>query len=263
MSLVASTIRDGIRTLTINRPQALNALNDAVMADLLAALDAIAADPATRVVVLTGAGERAFVAGADVKAMADMDRDAAYALSRRAQGLQQRLRTLPQPVIARIRGFCLGGGLELALGCDLRIATTDARFGLPEVSLGILPGGGGVTLLHRIIGAGPARRLCLTGEIIDAAAALRLGLVGEVVEPDALDARVRAVALQLARRSAHGLAQLKRALEAAETLDVEQGLAAEARAFAGCFDHSDQREGMTAFVEKRPARFAGAPEVDT
>jgi enoyl-CoA hydratase len=263
VSLVASTLEDGIRTLTLDRPQALNALNDALMADLETALDAVAKDASTRVVVLTGAGERAFVAGADVKAMVAMDPAAAHTLSRRAQGLQQRLRTLPQPVIARIRGFCLGGGLELALGCDLRIATTDSRFGLPEVSLGILPGGGGVTLLHRIIGAGPARQLCLTGEIVDAATALRLGLVGEVVEPDALDARVRSVALQLARRSAHGLAQLKAALEAAETLGVAEGLEAEARAFAGCFGQPDQREGMTAFALKRPPHFAGAPEVDT
>jgi enoyl-CoA hydratase len=244
--------REGaIAVLTVNRPEARNALDADTVDALVAAFEAIERDAGVRCAILTGAGDRAFVAGADIKAMAGLDPTGARAFSERGQHLGAVAEGLRVPVIAAVNGFALGAGLELALVCDFIYADPGANFGLPEVSLGVIPGFGGTQRLAGRVGVARARELCFTGEIIDADEALRIGLINAVVEPGTLMDRARAVAADIAARAPLAVAAAKRALRAQADAAGEAGLAVERDLFAGLFATRDQKEGMRAFVDKR------------
>jgi enoyl-CoA hydratase len=249
--------RDGaVAILTVDRPEKRNALSAAVRAELIAALDALRDEAEVRVLVVTGEGEKAFVAGADIGEFAERT-----PLEQRAVMTGRRvfdeIAAYPKPVIAMINGFALGGGCELALACDLRIAADTAKLGQPEINLGIIPGGGGTQRLPRVVGTGQAMRLVLTGEIIGAAEALRIGLV-DVVHPAAeLRERTLEVARGMATKSAVALQMAKSAIRAAAEMPMAAGLAYETELFATCFASDDKREGVAAFLEKRPASFTG------
>jgi enoyl-CoA hydratase len=227
-----------------------------VRRELIAALDELRDDAEVRVLVLTGAGEKAFVAGADIGEFAERT-----PLEQRAAMTGRRvfdeIAAYPKPVIAMINGFALGGGCELALACDLRVAADTARLGQPEINLGIIPGGGGTQRLPRVVGTGQAMRLVLTGEIVDAAEALRIGLV-DLVHPAAdLRARTLELARAMAAKSPVALQMAKSAVRAAAEMPLAAGLAYETELFATCFASDDKREGVAAFLEKRPASFTG------
>jgi enoyl-CoA hydratase len=249
--------QDGaVAILTIDRPEKRNALSGQVRAELVTALDALRDDGTVRVLVITGAGDKAFVAGADIAEFADRT-----PLEQRATMTGRRVfdevAAYPKPVIAMINGFCLGGGCELALACDVRIAADTAKLGQPEINLGIIPGGGGTQRLPRVVGTGQAMRLILSGEIIDTAEALRIGLV-DVVHP-AADLRERTLefARAMAARSPVALRMAKSAVRAAAEMPLSAGLQYETELFVTCFASADKREGVAAFLEKRPASFTG------
>jgi enoyl-CoA hydratase len=246
-----------VATVTVNRPQALNALDGATLAALGGAFGALATAPAVRCVILTGAGDKAFVAGADIKAMAAMTPAEAAALASLAHNLGALVDEMAAPVIAAVNGFALGGGLELALLCDFIYASKTAKLGQPEVGLGVIPGLGGTQRLPRRVGVARARELLYTGAIIDAAEALRLGLVNAVLEPAELMPRVRAVAEAIATRAPLAVAAAKRATRVGADLPLEGALALERELFSGLFATQDQKEGMRAFVEKRAAKWSG------
>ena len=241
-----------IRVVTIARPAALNAIDPPTMRALLEAFEACRLAPTPRAVILTGAGERAFAAGADIAAMAGMSVDEARAFSELGLAVGRSIETLPLPVIAAVNGFALGGGCELALACDFIYASATARFGLPEVKLGAIPGFGGIARLVRRVGAARAAELLFTGDPIDAAHAERLGLANKVVDPAALMAEARRVATAIAARAPLAVAAAKAALRSG--LDVAQVEAhrTESRAFGDLFSTHDLREGMRAFLEKSP-----------
>jgi len=233
----------------------MNAFDLATLTDLRDALEELAADEKARVVVLTGAGEKAFAAGADIKYMSGLDVAGAGewgALGHQAAGL---LEDMPKPTIAAIDGFALGGGCEMALGCDLRYASPRSKLGQPEINLGLVPGWGGTQRLARICGVAVARDLILTGRLVDAEEALRIGLVNELADP-VLD-RARETAALLAAKSPLALAAAKRLLNRAGSGEYGDNLRAEAGEFADLFATEDAKEGMTAFVEKRDAEFTG------
>jgi enoyl-CoA hydratase len=247
---------DGVATVTIHRPEKRNALNAQVRRELVDALDALAEDPDVRVVILTGAGDRAFVAGADIGEFAERS-----PLEQRAAMEGRRvfevLADHPKPTIAAINGYALGGGCELALACDLRIAARSARLGQPEVALGLLPGGGGTQRLPRLVGLGRALRMILTGDLLDAEEAARIGLVDEVVDDDALAGRARAVANRIAAHSPVAVKLIKQAVRAAAELPLSAGLALERELFITAFASEDRAEGVAAFLEKRTPAFRG------
>ena len=249
-------IAGGVATITVNRPDKRNALNSQVRAETVAALDALRADDSVRVVVFTGAGEKAFVAGADIGEFAERT-----PLEQREAMTGRRvfdeIAAFPKPTIAMINGFCLGGGCELALACDVRVAADSAKLGQPEINLGIIPGGGGTQRLPRVVGMGQAMRLVLSGEVIDAAEALRIGLV-DVVHPAAeLRERTIEFARGMAAKSPVALRMAKAAVRAAAEMPLAAGLAYETELFVTCFGSEDKREGVAAFLEKRPAEFRG------
>ncbi len=249
---------DGITIVTIDRPKALNALDRTTLLRLGVLLDEAAADPALRVLVVTGGGEKAFVAGGDISAMASMTTQEAHAFARLGQGVLCRLEALSVPTIAALNGFALGGGLELALACDLVYASERAKVGQPEVNLGVIPGFGGTQRLPRRIGPMKALELCVTGDIIDAATAREWGIVLEVFPAAELLPKVLEIAARIASRGPLAVAAAKRALRAGGQADQATGCALELEAFAVLFGTQDQREGMQAFLQKRPARFTGA-----
>ncbi|HEV2148193.1 MAG TPA: enoyl-CoA hydratase-related protein [Longimicrobiaceae bacterium] len=247
-------IDGAVATVTVNRPEKRNALNSHVRGDVVTALDFLREEESVRVVVFTGAGEKAFVAGADIGEFAQRT-----PLEQRAAMTGRRvfdeIAAFPKPTIAMINGFCLGGGCELALACDVRIASDGARLGQPEINLGIIPGGGGTQRLPRVVGTGQAMRLILSGEIIDAAEALRIGLV-DVVHPAAeLRERTMGFARGMAAKSPVALQMAKAAVRAAAEMPLSAGLAYETELFVTCFGSDDKREGVAAFLEKRPAEF--------
>ena len=251
----------GVRVLTIDRPKALNALSPAVIAELgHAVVDVEAAVRAgeVRALVLTGAGERAFVAGADIAAMADMTEGAAYEFSRSGHAVADALASLPIPVIAAVGGFALGGGCELALACDFIYASDNAKFGQPEVGLGVIPGFGGLGRMTRRVGLARALELCLTGDTIGADEALRIGLCNRVLPRAELLEAALASAKKIAAKGPLAVAAVKRVLHAGADLTLAQANTLEVEAFAGLFATADQKEGMAAFLGKRPPKFTGA-----
>lgn len=243
--------RAPIAIVTINRPAAMNALNRAVIEELSWTVGAVAGDASIRVLIITGAGDRAFVAGADIETLSTMSPVEGREFMRLGHGLMRVLEELAQPVIAAVDGYALGGGLELALACDLAVASERARFGLPETGLGIIPGFGGTQRLAHRIGHARAREAILTGEMFDAAKALEWGLVNRVVPAGEALAAARALADKLATRPAVALAEAKAALHAAATMEEDAGLSFERRAFAVAFASEDRTEGTRAFIEKR------------
>jgi enoyl-CoA hydratase len=249
--------RGRVAVITINRPQKLNALNIQTRAEGAAALDELREDESVRVVVITGAGEKAFVAGADIAEF-----EGRTAVTQRdvmtARSLFTAVDTFPKPVIAMINGFCLGGGCELALSCDIRIAGENARFGQPEINLGIIPGGGGTQRLTRLVGEGKAMELILTGDMIDAQHAYNLGLVNMVVPAADLEAKTMELANRIAEKSPVALRMAKEAVKTAARANLDEGLRREVDLFALCFSSADKDEGVRAFLEKRKPEFKGA-----
>lgn len=249
------SIDAGIATITMNRPQALNAFDSAQLDVLLTVIRDVAANSGVRVAILTGAGERAFAAGADIKEMVALDATEGLAFGRRGHAVANALEAMPQPVIAAVNGFAFGGGCELALACDIRIASENARFAQPEVGLGIPPGWGGSQRLPRLVGPGMASELILTGRHVFAEEALRIGLVNAVHPLDQLLPAAQEMARTIARNSPRAVRSAKSLMKLAYQGAPGAGLDAEVRAFGAAFETPDQREGMTAFVEKRAADF--------
>jgi enoyl-CoA hydratase len=250
-------VGDGIAWITINRPDKLNALNRKTVAEIVVAVEQAKSDPAVRVVVLTGAGEKAFVAGADIKEMASMNAAEGQEYSRFLHASLQTLEHCPKPVVAAINGFALGGGCELAMACHVRLASAKARLGQPEVNLGLIPGAGGTQRLPRLVGRGRALDLVLSGEMIDAEEALRIGLVNRVFPADGLRDGVQVYAKTLQSKSPIALARAIEAVVVGGEASLGEALRVEAAMFGLCFATEDMREGTTAFLEKREAAFSG------
>jgi enoyl-CoA hydratase len=248
--------RAGVVILTINRPDKLNALNSKVHAEGVAALDELKTDDSARVIVITGAGEKSFIAGADISEFAGQTPTSQRNLFHQ-RSLFNSLDTFPKPVIAMINGFCLGGGCELALACDIRIANEKARFGQPEINLGIIPGGGGTQRLTRLIGEGKSMEMILTGDMIDAPTALQLGLVNHVFTSEELETKTIALASKIAEKSPIALQLAKEAVKLASRSNLDEGLRREVDLFAVCFSTEDKEEGVSAFLEKRMPVFKG------
>lgn len=248
--------RERVALVTINRPDKLNALNIKTREELANALDELRADAEIRVVVLTGAGEKAFVAGADINEFAGRTAVQQRAVMK-ARNIFVTAEDFPKPLIAMINGFCLGGGCELALSCDIRIASEKARFGQPEINLGIIPGGGGTQRLTRLVGEGKAMQMILSGEMIDAQEAFRLGLVNEVHPVADLETRTMELANKIAEKSPVALAMAKTAVKTAARTTLREGLDQEIDLFALCFSSEDKEEGVRAFLEKRKPDFKG------
>jgi len=249
--------KGAIAYVTVNRPKVLNALNTPTWTDLHAAFEDAKADVSVRGVILTGAGDKAFIAGADISELADVDAYGAEESSRFGQGVLDLVENLGKPVIAAINGFALGGGCETAMACTIRIAAEHAKFGQPEVKLGLLPGGGGTQRLPRLVGKGRALQLILTGETISAQEAYRIGLVNEVVSAADLIGRAEAILKQI---MANAPIAVKFSLDAANKgLETSQreGLALEASYFGICAATEDKKEGTSAFLEKRAPKFRG------
>ena len=248
---------DGVGVLTINRPKALNALNTATLRELASALEELERDEGVKVIIVTGAGERAFVAGADISEMVNFGPMEAEAFASLGQQVMMRIQRWPKPVIAAINGFALGGGCELAIACDIRIASEKARFGQPEVKLGVPPGFGGTQRLARIIGPGKAKEWILSGEMYDVQEALRVGLVEKVVPAERLMDEARALARTIASRGQVAVKLAKMCIDRGLDMDLESGCALEKQSFSLCFSTADRSEGMRAFLEKREPRFTG------
>ena len=246
-----------VATITINRPDKRNALNATVRREIVAALDALRDDGEIRTVVFTGAGEKAFVAGADIAEFAERTA-IEQRVAMEGRRVFDEVAAYPMPTIAMINGFALGGGCELALACDLRVAARSAKLGQPEIRLGLLPGGGGTQRLPRLVGTGRALRLVLTGELIDAAEAERIGLVDLVVDDADLTDRTMALARTIAGYSPVALRLAKAAVRAAEEMPLTAGLALERELFVTAFGSEDRKEGVSAFLEKRAPAFRGS-----
>ncbi|MDT8900599.1 short-chain-enoyl-CoA hydratase [Anaeroselena agilis] len=249
--------QDGISVITINRPKALNALNADTMGELDRLADTLAKDPAVKVVIITGAGDKAFVAGADISYMQPLGAVEGREWAKFGQAVFNKIENLPQPVIAAVNGFALGGGCELAMACDIRIASEKAKFGQPESTLGIPPGFGGTQRLARLVGKGRAKELLFTADMIDAAEAYRIGLANKVVAPEELMDAAKAMAQKIMSRSPIGVRMCKVAINEGLDTDLETGVAYEAEVFGLCFATADQKEGMAAFLEKRKPNFTG------
>lgn len=250
-------IDNHVATVTMNRPEALNAFNPEQMRGVIDAFNDLRDDERVRVAILTGAGERSFAAGADIKKMATMSSAEGFAFGRLGHELANAIERFPRPVIAAVNGYALGGGCEVALASDIRLASENAVFAQPEVTLGIPPGWGGSQRLTRLIGPGLAAELIFTGRRVSADEALRIGLVNAVYPPNELLPAARSLADAIAKNSPRAVAQSKRLIRLALDGDIDAGLRAEADAFGEAFETEDQREGMGAFVEKRAATFTG------
>jgi len=253
-------IADKVAVVSFNRPKALNALNPELLAELLDCVQRLEDDAAVQALVLTGAGDKAFVAGADIKAMAGFSALQAKRFAGYGQRLLHGLEESRLPVIAAVNGFALGGGTEIVLACDFAYASEKARFGQPEINIGVIPGFGGTQRLARLCGKAVALELCLTGKMIDAAEALRLGLVNQVLPPEELLPAAKKTAALIASRGAAAVRAAKRAIHTGYDVDLRNACRIERDAFALCFASPDQREGMTAFIEKRPPNFSDSLE---
>lgn len=249
-------VADRVATITIDRPEKRNALNGATRAELIETLEALRDDAAARVIVVTGAGDKAFIAGADIT---EFEGRSPVDQFRVMSGLTvfDAVERFPKPVIAAINGYCLGGGCELAMACDIRIAADSAKLGQPEVNLGLLPGGGGTQRLPRLVGLGTAYRLLYTGALIEAAEAHRIGLVDEVVPAAQLRPVVTELARAIAAKSPVALQLIKEAVRASVRTPLDEGLRHERTLFGLAFSSEDKQEGVAAFLEKRAAEFPG------
>ena len=242
--------------LRLNRPDAANALNNEMREQLAASFEEAELDPHVRAIVVAGMG-KSFAAGSDVSELRNLTASGSLHLSQEIARFHSRIAASRKPVIAAVNGWCLGGGFELALACDIRIASDKARFGLPEPTLGLVSGGGGMPRLARITGNGVARHMCLTAEIIDASTALDRGIVTAVVSADDLESEANRLAERLASLAPIALEQVKRVLAASNESSLDSAIAVEADACSLCVETEDYKEGTQAFLEKRPARFAG------
>ncbi|RMD93266.1 MAG: enoyl-CoA hydratase [Calditrichaeota bacterium] len=250
-------VKNKIAYLTINRPQVLNALNWKTMQELRTAFEQVKEDDQAGGIILTGAGEKSFVAGADIKELATKDPVGAKEFSLASQEILHSIEHFPKPVIAAINGYCLGGGCELAMACHMRIASENAKLGQPEVNLGIIPGNGGTQRLPRLVGKGRALELILTGKMIDAQEAYRIGLVNRVVPQDQLIATAEQILQEIFSK---GPVAIKLALEAVThglEMPLEEGIQLESNLFGLCFSTEDMKEGTQAFIEKRKPQFKG------
>lgn len=247
-----------IAVLTINRPKALNALNSDTLTELSTALDELGRDSSVKVVILTGSGEKSFVAGADISQMKGLNPLEGRRFGQLGQATFRKLEQIPQPVIAAINGFALGGGCELALACDLRLASETAKFGQPEVTLGLTAGFGGTQRLPRLVGTGVASELLFTGDIIDAQEAYRIGLVNHVYPLETLMEEALTLANRIAGRAPAAVQLSKSAIQRGMNVDLDSALAYEAEVFALTFSTHDQKEGCAAFLERRKPVFEGS-----
>ncbi|TCO67647.1 short-chain-enoyl-CoA hydratase [Caldanaerobacter subterraneus] len=250
-------IEKGIATITISRPKALNALNTETLEELENVLEVLQNDDGVKVIVITGAGEKAFVAGADISEMKDMSVFEAKKFAELGQKVFRKIELMKKPVIAAVNGYALGGGCELALACDIRIASRNAKFGQPEVGLGIIPGFGGTQRLPRIVGVSKAKEFIYTGDMIDAEEALRIGLISKVVEQDKILEEAYGIAKKIMSKGLVAVSLAKEAINKSLEVDIDSGMEYEANAFALCFGTQDQKEGMAAFLEKRAPKFEG------
>jgi enoyl-CoA hydratase len=248
---------DAYAVVTLNRPKVMNALNRALFSELDDVFTSLAKDPGVRAILLTGAGEKAFAAGADISELAGLSAVDGQQLAQRGQSVFRRIETCGKPVIAAIQGFALGGGCELAMACTIRIASERARLGQPEVKLGLLPGYGGTQRLPRLVGKGAALKLLLTGDMVDAEEAFRIGLVDEVVPAEALMARAETLARAIAQQAPLAVAGCLRSVEAGYDLPIEAGLELEASLFGLACATEDKAEGTRAFLEKRAPAWQG------
>jgi len=248
--------RERVAIITINRPDKLNALNSKVHREGIAALEGIGIDDEIRVVVITGAGEKSFVAGADISEFAGQTPVSQRGVFQK-KTLFNSIDSFPKPVIAMINGFCLGGGCEIALACDLRIAGENAKLGQPEINLGIIPGGGGTQRMTRLIGEGKSMELILTGDMIDAKTSLELGLVNHVFSTETLEEETMKIANKIASKSPIALQMAKEAIKLASKSNLDEGLRREIDLFAISFSSEDKEEGVSAFLEKRKPNFTG------
>ncbi len=251
-------VNEGIGCITFNRPKAMNALNQALMDEFSQALDEVAQNEDIRVLVLTGAGDKAFVAGADISELAEFNALQAKNLARKGQGILNKLEALVIPVVAAVNGFALGGGSEIALASDFIYAAETAKFGLPEITLGLIPGYGGTQRLPRLIGKNMAKEMILTGKLISASEAKAIGMVNKVSQPESLMDDVMATAKAMAKKGRVSLRAAKQAVSTGTNADLATGLNVEADAFALCYSSEDAKEGTKAFLEKRKPAFKGS-----
>lgn len=253
---VSRTIENHIAMVVINRPEALNALNPQVLTELYDVMVELDEDPAVKAVVLTGAGQKAFVAGADIAAVSAMDPNEALVFAQTGHRTMDKIADMRPFVIAAVNGYALGGGCELAMACDVRVASEKARFGIPETTLGVIPGSGGTQRLPWLVGLGRAKELLFTGRQVKADEAFWIGLVNEVTEPEALNARCLELAEHVAGNSTSAISLGKRAMNAGVEMDLTKALKLERQAFALAFTTADQKEGMDTFLRKRAACFS-------
>ncbi len=255
MGLIEYTKEEGIGIITINRPETLNSIDSQLLDELSALLDEIKVQEETRVVIVTGKG-KAFVAGGDIAAMQSMNSSEGYQFGCRGQEVYAKFEKLPQPVIAAVNGYALGGGCEMAMACDIRLASVKAKFGMPEVSLGIIPGFGGTQRLPRLVGKGKALELLMSGRPINAEEAERIGLVEKVVEGDVLDS-AKELAKEILKKGPLAIRYIKSVVQYGLEVEKNAAIASEASLLGLCFASEDQKEGMQAFLEKRKAQFKG------
>lgn len=255
MDFVKLEMDGAVAVITIDRPKALNALNQQVLTELSDAVGQVAQNKALRTLIITGGGEKAFVAGADIAEMAAFTLAQGQAFGELGHKVLDSLEALPIPVIAAVNGFALGGGTELALACDFIYASEKAKFGLPEVTLGVIPGFGGTQRMTRLVGRARAKELIFTGEMIDAAKAKEIGLALDVLPAGELLAHCKKIAATIAKRGPLAVAQAKKVIDGGADLKLSEGNALERAAFGNLFDSADQKEGMAAFLAKRPPEF--------
>lgn len=257
LATVAVSVHGALGVLTINRLAQRNALSAQVLADLETGIAQLEASASVRVAAVMGAGDKAFVAGADIAEMSTMTSEQAQAFAQRGGQVGKAIERSRLPYVALVQGVALGGGCELALACDFIYATAGAKFGQPEVKLGVIPGFGGTQRLSRRVGLAKAKELCLTGDIIEAGEALRIGLVDQIVADGALLATAQALAARIEQTGPLAVAACKRVLDAGQSMDLDEALRLEQQAFGHLFSSADQREGMAAFLAKRPPVYKG------